>query len=170
MLREIGIFDEYFDTGYEDAELGVRATVLGYKCIFEPTAIVYHKISQSINKIRNYEYLLKIQLNIFYTYFKLMPSLVLLINIPSFLFKYGSVILIDVIFYRPAFLKIILDAFYRTIFKERKKIMVSRRAFFKNHRPISAFRILHKQTFFLWFDIQRFFKYVVFRKPTEFER
>lgn len=170
MLRHIGIFDEYFDTGYEDAEIGVRATVLGYKCIYEPSAIVYHKVSQSINKIRDYEYLLKIQLNIFYTYFKLMPLGVLLINLPSFMFKYGSVFLIDIVFYRPAFFKMMLDAFYRTLFKERRKIKASRNAFFNKHKTISSFQILRKQTFFLWFDIKRFFKYIVFRKPTEFER
>ena len=170
MLRHIGIFDEYFDTGYEDAEIGLRASVLGYKCIFEPSAIVLHKVSQSVNKIRDYEYVLKIQLNIFYTYFKLMPLAVLLINLPSFLFKYGSVFLIDIVFYRPSFLKILSAAFYRTFFKERKKIMASRRGFFNKHKTISSFQILRKQSFFLLFDIRRFIKFVVLRKPTEFER
>jgi len=170
MLRQIGVFDEYFDTGYEDAEIGVRATVLGYKCIFEPSARVLHKISQSTNKIRDYEYVLKIQLNIFYTYFKLMPLTVLLVNLPSFLFKYGSVFLIDIVFYRPFFLRIMSDAFYRTFFKERKKILASRRAFFNKHKPISAWQILRKQTFFLFFDIRRFIKFMVLRKPTDFER
>ena len=170
MLRHIGIFDEYFDTGYEDAEIGLRATVLGYKCIFEPSAIVLHKISRSINKIRYYEYVLKIQLNIFYTYFKLMPLTVLLINLPFFLFKYSMVFLINIVFYRSFFLKMLSDAFYRTLFKERKKILESRRVFFDNHKAISSLQILRKQTFFLFFDIRRFIKFVVLRKPTDFER
>lgn len=170
MLRHIGIFDEYFDTGYEDAEFGLRASVLGYKCIFEPSARVLHKISQSINKVRNYEYVLKIQLNIFYTYFKLMPLPVLLINLPSFLFKYASVFLIHIVFFRPSSLKIMSQAFYRTFFKEWKKIMANRRAFFNKHETISSFQILRKSTFFLLFDIRRFVKLVVLRKPTELER
>lgn len=166
MLRHIGIFDEYFDTGYEDAEIGLRASILGYKCIFEPSAVVHHKISQSINKIRDYEYSIKIQLNIFYTYFKLMPLPVLLINLPSLLFKYSCVLLIHLVLYRPSFLKIMADALYRTFFKEWKKIMANRRGFFKKHKTISSFQILRKQTFFLWFDIRRFIKLVALRRPT----
>ncbi len=170
MLRRIGVFDEYFETGYEDAEIGVRAVVLGYKSIFEPSAVVFHKISRSVKKVLNYEYLLKIQLNIFYTYFKLMPSPTLWINLPSLIFKYGSVLLIDVVFLRIRFLKIMTDAIYRTLFKERKRIMQARRAFFSEHRPVSSWAILKKQEFFLWFDIKRFFKYVILRKPTTFEK
>ena len=149
MLRHIGIFDEYFDTGYEDAEIGLRASVLGYKCIYEPSAMVLHKISQSINNVRDFEYVLKIQLNIFYTYFKLMPLPVLLINLPSFLFKYASVFLIHIVLYRTTFLKVMSHAFYRTFFRERKKIMASRKAFFNKHKTISSLQILRKQTFFL---------------------
>jgi hypothetical protein len=99
-----------------------------------------------------------------------MPAPVLWVNLPSFLFKYGSVLLIDVVFLRIRFLKIMLDAMGRTFFKERKKIIEARRAFFKNNRPISNWAILKKQEFFLWFDVKRFFKYVVMRKPTTFER
>ena len=51
MIQEIGFFDNYFDTGYEDAEFGLRAKVLGYKCMFCPEAIVFHKVSQSIKKL-----------------------------------------------------------------------------------------------------------------------
>ncbi len=170
MLKEIGFFDEYFNTGYEDAELGARAIVLGYKCIFEPSAVVYHKISRSVNKIMNYQYLRKIQLNIFYTYFKLMPYGVLLINLPSFFFKYGSIIIIDILFLRWKFLKLMLEAIYISAVKDRKTILEARKAFFRQNRPISSIQIIKKQTFFLWFDIKRFFKYVVFRRKTQFEK
>ncbi len=170
MLRDIGVFDEYFETGYEDAEIGVRANVLGYKTIFEPTAIVQHKISQSVNKIRDYEYVKKIQLNIFYAYFKLMPLGVLLINFPSFLFKYGSVLIIDILFFRWSFLKIMLDSIYTTITSERPTILASRRKFMQKHKPISSFKILKKMDFFLWFDIKRFVKFVLLRQKTTFEK
>ena len=88
MLQEIGFFDRYFDTGYEDAELGLRGKLLGYKCILCPEAIVYHKVSQSIKKIRNNRYLQQIQRNIFYTYIKLMPNRFLLFNSMFLLMKY----------------------------------------------------------------------------------
>ncbi len=170
MLQHIGIFDEYFDTGYEDAELGARAVVLGYKSVFEPSAVVYHKISQSVGKIMNYEYLVKIQLNIFYSFFKLMPCPALLLNLPSLVFKYGAVLLIDVLFFRWRFLKMMCDAIYRTLFQEMGRIRQARRAFFQKHRPVSSGPILKKMEFFLWFDIKRFVKYVLLRKPTTFEK
>ncbi len=170
MLNEIGVFDEYFETGYEDAEIGLRANILGYKTIFEPTAICNHKVKQSINKIMNFEYILKIQLNILYTYFKLMPWGVILINLPSFLFKYIAIIIIDIVFIRPKFLKVMVYAWYRTFFQEWGKIRKSRKAFFKKHKPISSFKILKKMEFFLWFDIKRFWKYVILRQNTEFEK
>lgn len=170
MLREIGLFDEYFDTGYEDAELGARAIVLGYRSVFEPSAIVYHKISRSVTKVMNDSYLLRIQLNIFYSYFKLMPALVLWVNLPSLLFKYGSILIIDILFFRWKFLRIMSGAIYRSLFQERKTILLARRNFFRNHSPVSSFRILQRQTLFLWFDIRRFVKYILLRKPTQFER
>jgi len=170
MLCDIGIFDEYFNTGYEDAELGIRANILGYRSIFEPTAIVYHKESQSVSKIMNYEYLLKIQLNIFYSYFKLMPMAALVINLPSLMFKYFSILIIDVLFIRPKFLKIMLHAMYRTLFTERKMILKARHTFHDKHKPISTLKLQQKMEFFLWFDIKRFVKYVILRRKTEFER
>lgn len=170
MLRTIGVFDEYFETGYEDAEIGVRANVLGYKTVYEPSAVVLHKISQSVEKIRDYNYILKIQLNIFYTYFKLMPLSVLLINLPSFFFKYGLVLLIDIVFFRWKFLKILCDAIYRSTIKERSTIATARKAFHQKHKTISTWKLLKKMEFFLWFDIKRFWKFIVLRKKTTFEK
>jgi len=110
MLRRIGILDEYFTTGYEDAEIGLRANVLGFKTIFEPKAIVYHKISQSVAKIRNFDYTQQIQVNIYYSYFKLMPLGVILLNLPFLLFKFFAVSFVHLVFLRKDFLKEFLSA------------------------------------------------------------
>ena len=48
MLRDIGLFDEDFFLLYEDVDLGFRAQLKGYKCLYVPEAIVYHKASSSI--------------------------------------------------------------------------------------------------------------------------
>ena len=45
MLDEIGLFDESFFAYYEDADLGLRARLAGWKCLFLPRAIVYHEYS-----------------------------------------------------------------------------------------------------------------------------
>ena len=170
MLKDIGIFDEYFNTGYEDAELGVRAFVTGYSTNFEPQAIVYHKVSQSVNKIRDYEYTLKIQMDIFYTYLKLMPASVLIINFIPFVIKIGAVLLIDVVFQRWKFLKVMLNALYKVVWQDRQMILKSRRAFLGKHQLISPFKILKKQEFFLLFDIKRFKKYIIQGEDMVFEK
>lgn len=43
MLEHIGLLDEYFVTNLEDADLSFRAQLAGYKCLYVPKAVVYHK-------------------------------------------------------------------------------------------------------------------------------
>jgi GT2 family glycosyltransferase len=48
MLHYIELFDEDFFLLYEDVDLSFRAQLRGYKCLYVPEAIVYHKGSGSI--------------------------------------------------------------------------------------------------------------------------
>jgi GT2 family glycosyltransferase len=50
MLNEIGLFDPDFFAYLEDVDLGWRARLAGWKCIFVPKAVVYHKHSASSKK------------------------------------------------------------------------------------------------------------------------
>jgi GT2 family glycosyltransferase len=45
MLDDIGLMDEDFVAYCEDVDLGFRAQLRGYRCLFVPTAIVYHRLS-----------------------------------------------------------------------------------------------------------------------------
>lgn len=45
MLEDIGFFDEDLFMYCEDVDLNWRAQLAGYRCIFMPQAIVYHKLS-----------------------------------------------------------------------------------------------------------------------------
>jgi GT2 family glycosyltransferase len=47
MLEDIGLFDEDFFAYAEDTDLGWRARLGGWKCIYSPKAIVYHLHSAS---------------------------------------------------------------------------------------------------------------------------
>ena len=38
----VGLFDEDFFMWYEDADLSFRAQLAGYRCLYVPTAVVYH--------------------------------------------------------------------------------------------------------------------------------
>jgi GT2 family glycosyltransferase len=48
MLDDIGLFDEDFFLLYEDVDLSFRAQLMGYKCLYVPKAVVYHRASSSI--------------------------------------------------------------------------------------------------------------------------
>lgn len=45
MLEQIGLFDEDFFYSCEDVDLAWRAQLAGWKCVYAPKAIVYHKLS-----------------------------------------------------------------------------------------------------------------------------
>ncbi|HEX7242955.1 MAG TPA: glycosyltransferase family 2 protein [Longimicrobiaceae bacterium] len=51
MLDEIGLFNEDFFAYYEDVELGMRAQIAGYRCVYVPTAIAYHLGSETSKRI-----------------------------------------------------------------------------------------------------------------------
>lgn len=81
MLREIGLFDEDFFIMCEDVDLSFRAQLAGYKCMYCPKAIVYHKTSgtiKGINKVFSYYG----QRNVEYVFFKNMPLGLLLSHLP----------------------------------------------------------------------------------------
>jgi GT2 family glycosyltransferase len=45
MLEDIGLFDEDFFMYLEDVDLNWRAQLAGYRVVFAPTAVVYHRLS-----------------------------------------------------------------------------------------------------------------------------
>ena len=165
MLQEIGIFDEHFTTGYEDAELGVRAVIAGYKCWYEPDAIVYHKMGQSIKKIFNYSYSLSIQKHILYTYLKLMPSTVLLLTMPALIVKYSFMFVVLILFWRIKYLKLLFYSVKDTLTQDLPIILKKRAIFFTQQAEVrGAFSLRKRLSFFLWFDIKRFYRLFILNK------
>jgi GT2 family glycosyltransferase len=45
MLEQIGLLDEDFYGYCEDVDLAFRAQLMGFRCLFVPAAVVYHKLS-----------------------------------------------------------------------------------------------------------------------------
>jgi len=45
MLDDVGLLDESFYFSLEDVDLGWRAQLRGWTCIYAPRAVVYHKLS-----------------------------------------------------------------------------------------------------------------------------
>ncbi|RLC69831.1 MAG: glycosyltransferase family 2 protein [Chloroflexi bacterium] len=65
MLGQIGLLDEDFFFSCEDVDLAWRAQLAGYRCVYAPRAVVYHKLSATGGGVtasfydgRNFIYLL----------------------------------------------------------------------------------------------------------------
>ena len=157
MIQSIGFFDLYFDTGYEDAEFGLRAKLLGYKCILAPDAIVYHKVSRSINKIKNDKYLHHIQKNIFYTYIKLMPSGFLLRNSLFVLMKYMMWLAFGVFTLQFKLIGLHARTLYAYINQDFKQALESRNSFYQRYRDVihKNMEDLRPVRFFVFTDVRR---------------
>lgn len=168
LIRNAGLYDPFFKTGYEDAEYGLRATVLGYSSQYFPELIVYHKVSSSVKRIDDFSYRVNQQVNIYYTYFKLMPSAVILMNLPFIFIKYVLVILIELLLLRFRYVKIHLLTI-KKLYSIRKIILKSRQEFHAAYTLISSFVIMRKQSFFLWYDLKRLWQFTIGRKRNVFD-
>ena len=81
MLEDIGLFDEDFFIIQEDVDLSFRAQLKGYKCLYVPTALVYHRLSATL-KTYSTEYVYYGHRNLEFVYFKNMPFPLLLLTLP----------------------------------------------------------------------------------------
>lgn len=171
LYQKIGGFDEHFFVGYEDAEFGLRAYLTGHDIYFEPKAIVYHQMGASIKKIFDYNYTLTQFRNINYTVLKLMPSSYLVINFPSYLIKTLLVFVMNLVFFRKKFIKVMLHAYWKLFTTDFKVALKARKQFYQSQQGTrNFFEIQAVTTFFLWFDIKRFWKFMVLGKPNQFEK
>jgi len=81
MIKKIGFFDDDFFAVGEDIDLSFRARLSGYRCVYVPTAIVRHKVNQTVGAGSNF-LLYQSRRNIEYTYFKNMPLPLLILTLP----------------------------------------------------------------------------------------
>ncbi len=72
MLDRIGGFDEDFFAYADDAELGLRARLAGFRCLYVPTAIVYHHHGSTLGRFSP-ERLILIERNRVWLAAKLFP-------------------------------------------------------------------------------------------------
>jgi GT2 family glycosyltransferase len=81
MLDKVGFFDEDFFCVYEDVDLSFRAQLGGFKCLYVPTAIVYHKVGGTMG--RNNDFILYYgQRNLEFVFIKNMPFSLLIKYLP----------------------------------------------------------------------------------------
>lgn len=167
LIDELGGFDPFFDTGYEDAELSLRAFVGGKKIVYEPQSVVYHKMGQSLIKVKTYRRTLKIMRDVQYTALKNLPILVLAASFPFVFIRNVLVLIIFALSFRFRYIKIFFHALWYTFFVDFPHVRKHRRVL---SVKIRFFDIIRAQEFFLKHDIYRFYQYILKNTPHKFEQ
>jgi GT2 family glycosyltransferase len=85
LFEKIGFFDEIFFAYQEDVDLGFRSQLAGYKCLYVPTAVVYHKYHQTSSRVADFCMHLR-ERNKYFVLLKNLPLKFFLLCAPLFLF------------------------------------------------------------------------------------
>ena len=155
MIDEIGFFDERFFAVGEDLDLSFRARLAGYKCLYVPQAVVYHKINQTVG--RNSDFLLyHSRRNVEYTFFKNMPFPLIIATLPLHI-VYNLLTFTQALFQKrfTVFIKAKKDFIknFKKTYKLRKKIQEKRKISLKK-----LFFILSKHylCYKIFFNLEKF--------------
>ena len=82
VLDEIGWFDEFHFAYLEDIDIGYRGRIMGYRNVYEPDAVVWHKGSGATGSRYN-EFKVRISArNNMYIIMKNMPTIQIILNLP----------------------------------------------------------------------------------------
>lgn len=166
-LKECGLYDEAFFLNYEDADLSMRCILYGWKCVFEPSSVIYHKVNVSIRKVRDYAFNLRSQQNLLKAYWYNTPTLVLICNFIFVLLRDSGVILANGIFLHFEIVQVFVKARWlfwkniKSVIRERKKRMTKKR--------VSSWCILKKQKFFLGVYLRYFWQIIMKGERSVFE-
>jgi len=129
LLESVGGFDPDFFLIYEDADLNVRARLLGFRCLYVPGAVVLHRVNASIGSLST-TYVFFGHRNSEYVFWKNMPPRLLWSFMPErLLFN-----LLSLLFFLSkgrggAFLKGKIDFIrkFPDIMQKRQRIQASRK-------------------------------------------
>lgn len=145
MFRKLGGFDEDFFLLYEDVDLSFRAQLQGYRCVFEPKAIVYHRSSASIGHDSQTSIYYSHR-NLEWTYLKNMPANLLAITfLPHLLYVVCSALYFVLSGHGRIFFKAKMDACLGL-----KKMLQKRRRVQSQKKVPDAYiySLLEKELFF----------------------
>ena len=79
MLEEIGLLDEDFFAYGDDTDIGLKARLAGWRCLYVPEAVVYHKYSGSTSAYSPFKAFL-VERNRIWIAIKYFPLSMLLLN------------------------------------------------------------------------------------------
>ncbi|MGH9341075.1 MAG: glycosyltransferase family 2 protein, partial [Acidobacteriota bacterium] len=72
VLDDVGLFDERFYAYLEDVDLGARIQMAGWRCLYVPDAVVYHRGSATADRLPSFKLRLLLR-NSLFLFFQYMP-------------------------------------------------------------------------------------------------
>lgn len=85
-LDAAGLFDEDYEACIEDVDLSFRIQLAGWRCLYVPEAIVYHKLGATVGQgLVRPEHQLRMHRNLWYTRIKDLPGRLWLRYLPDML-------------------------------------------------------------------------------------
>lgn len=79
LFETAGLFDEHFFAYGDDAELGLRARLAGWRCVYVPRAVVYHHHASTLGRFSEHRLVL-VERNRVWLALKLFPLRLLVLN------------------------------------------------------------------------------------------
>jgi GT2 family glycosyltransferase len=146
MLDRIGFFDEDFFFNHEDTDLNLRAWLSGWKCLFVPEAVVFHKVNASVGELSDMGVYYFARNNV-WVWIKNVPLGIMLRYLPQrLIYEFSSFAFFCLVKkkWKP-FLKGKRDAFKRIplMLKKRKEVqklvLLSNHEIVTNLMPISVY-------------------------------
>jgi GT2 family glycosyltransferase len=86
MIEKIGAFEESFFAYHEESDLYFRAFLAGWKCIYVPTSVVYHKGSATFNIVKK-TFIYYHERNRIWFIYRFFPMDHIVRNIPTILYR-----------------------------------------------------------------------------------
>lgn len=166
-LRQCGGYDETFFLNYEDADLCMRCILYGWRCIYEPKSVIYHKLSISVTKFRDYPLNVRGHYNLLRAYFYNTPALVILLNFPFILLRDIAVIFGTLIFLRFQIFSVFIHA--RMRFLRNLSVILRERNRRMKHKKISSWYLLKHQKNFLNKYVSYFVNFILKNKKHHYE-
>lgn len=130
MLNEIGFLDDDFFLIYEDTDLNFRAQLAGWKVLYVPTAVVYHKVRSTIGVMSDTATYYSIR-NSELVKFKSVPAIILLRCLPELIISTITEFFYFAVKHKKTglYFKAKIDAFkmFPQMLRKRKEVMKTRK-------------------------------------------
>jgi len=162
MLTGVGVFREDFFANFEDVELSLRAQAHGWSCYYVADAVVRHKLSRSIGKVRDEDFNVRSQRNAAFACLVNLPWQVIVLDLPWVVLRDLGVFVFGTLLMQWSLVRTVARARWRLLL-ERKDILRCRRELAPHRKP-GWFTLWWRQGNFVPLAARYFVQVVVLRR------